>query len=198
MKKDFYTIKESWYELIEILKDIKKDYETYCEIMNEMATQYMCKEKLIDIIIMDEIIDRCKEELTNIRSINNQDSVYENKSLNIINVKMKSINSYLLYSDYIHDSIDIINDMMLIDNNTLKSVYDKNIDCLIRFIIHIHQIINITAYFVNSSKIIEEVDKEIKFVEVTIETKKEDIDNIIDKYKAGDLAIEIGENENGK
>lgn len=198
MKKDFYTIKESWYELIEILKDIKKDYETYCEIMNEMATQYMCKEKLIDIIIMDEIIDRCKEELTNIRSINNQDSVYENKSLNIINVKMKSINSYLLYSDYIHDSIDIINDMMLIDNNTLKSVYDKNIDCLIRFIIHIHQIINITAYFVNSSKIIEEVDNEIKFVEVTIETKKEDIDNIIDKYKAGDLAIEIGENENGK
>lgn len=198
MKKDFYTIKESWYELIEILKDIKKDYETYCEIMNEMATQYMCKEKLIDIIIMDEIIDRCKEELTNIRSINNQDSVYENKSLNIINVKMKSINSYLLYSDYIHDSIDIINNMILIDNNTLKSVYDKNIDCLIRFIIHIHQIINITAYFVNSSKIIEEVDKEIKFVEVTIETKKEDIDNIIDKYKAGDLAIEIGENENGK
>lgn len=158
--------------------------------MNEMATQYLDKEKLVDVIILDEIIYRCKQELNNIKYIN--ECTYDDNISDILIIKMKSINTYLLYSDYIHDFIEIANDIISIDIDTIINDNENNVSHLIRFLVHVHQIVNIISYYVNSTKIIEDIDDDIKFVEITIETKKQDIDNIVCKYKTGEMSLKNG------
>lgn len=185
MQNEYYDrIKEIWNEFVVNVNLIAdNDFVIFCEVMNEViTTKFIDKEKLIDIIILDGVIDKCRKEADNIKSIINNNYNKDNIDIEyndeLKHVKVNPIDAYILYSNYMDEVTGIVKEISTISFDSLIRVIDEDINHLSQFVSSIYQIYKIISQYSNSIKLeykkIYYIADDIKPIEIEILTKKEE------------------------
>lgn len=191
-KENYNKIKEIWNEFVAISNMIvDNDYVVFCEVMNEAITnKFIDKEKLIDIIILDGVIDKCRKEVDIIKSIINNNYNKDNNDIEyndeLKHVKVNPIDAYILYSNYMDEVTGIVKEISNISFDSLIRVIDEDIKHLSQFVSSFYQIYKIISQYINSIKLeykkIHYIADDIKPIEIEILTKKEEIDILNNEY----------------
>lgn len=154
MQKEYYDrIKEIWNEFVANANMIAdNDFVVICESMNDIInTKFIDKEKLIDIIILDGVIDKTRKEVDIIKSIINNNYNKDNIDIEyndeLKHVKVNPIDAYILYSNYMDGVTGIVKEISNISFDSLNRVMDEDIYHLSQIVSSIYQIYKIISQY---------------------------------------------------